>query len=96
MEARVLKRASFLVLALCPLRMAVAGVRRPLLEPDPGSEDGATLAELLEESAETRDEDRRRGRPLEPEERIDPNRATEVELDRLPGIGLSTALRIVE
>jgi competence protein ComEA len=67
-----------------------------LLEPDPGSEDGATLAELLEESAETRDEDRRRGRPLEPGERIDPNRATEVELDRLPGIGLSTALRIVE
>jgi competence protein ComEA len=50
----------------------------------------------LEESAETRDEDRRRGRPLEPGERIDPNRATEVELDRLPGIGVSTALRIVE
>ena len=67
MEARVLKRASFLVLALCSLRMAVAGVRRPLLEPDPGSEDGATLAELLEESAETRDEDRRRGRPRTPE-----------------------------
>jgi competence protein ComEA len=96
MEARVLKRASFLVLALCSLRMAVAGVRRPLLEPDPGSEDGATLAELLEESAETRDEDRRRSRPLQPGERIDPNRATEVELDRLPGIGPSTAFRIVE
>ncbi len=96
MEARVLKRASFLLLVLCSLRMAVAGVRRPLLEPDPGSEDGATLAELLEESAETRDEDRRRRRPLKPGERIDPNRATEVELDRLPGIGPSTALRIVE
>lgn len=96
LEARVLRRASFLVLTLCSLRVAVAGVRRPLLEPGPGSEDGATLAELLEESAETRDEDRRRRRPLEPGERIDPNRATEVELDRLPGIGPSTALRIVE
>ena len=95
-EARVLKRASFLVLTLCSLRMAVAGVRRPVLEPGSGSEDAATLAELLEESTETRDDDRRRQNPLRPGERIDPYRATDVELDRLPGIGPSTALEILK
>lgn len=34
--------------------------------------------------------------PLAPEERLDPNRAPEVELARLPGIGPALARRIVE
>lgn len=40
-------------------------------------------------------ENKERGRPLAEGERIDPNRATEVELDRLPGVGPALAARIV-
>jgi competence protein ComEA len=49
--------------------------------------------------AATRDavalEERRRT-PLGPGERVDPNRAPEVELSRLPGVGPATATRILE
>lgn len=38
---------------------------------------------------------RRASRPLAADERLDPNRAPEVELDRLPGVGPSTARAIV-
>jgi competence ComEA-like helix-hairpin-helix protein len=41
-------------------------------------------------------EGRERSRPLGEGERIDPNRASAVELDRLPGIGPALADRIVE
>lgn len=37
---------------------------------------------------------RRASRPLAPGERLDPNRAPEVELERLPGVGPSTARAI--
>lgn len=40
-------------------------------------------------------EGKRRGERLAPDERIDPNRASEVELDRLPGVGPSLAHAIV-
>jgi competence ComEA-like helix-hairpin-helix protein len=40
-------------------------------------------------------ENRERARPLGEGERIDPNRATEVDLDRLPGVGPALAARIV-
>ncbi len=38
---------------------------------------------------------RRASRPLAPGERLDPNRVPEVELERLPGVGPSTARAIV-
>ena len=41
-------------------------------------------------------EKERRSRPLSDGEKIDPNRAAEAELDRLPGVGASKALRIVQ
>ncbi len=53
-------------------------------------------AELLRRS---REEERRaayRRKPLEPGETIDPNRADELTLDRLPGVGEGTARAIVE
>lgn len=54
------------------------------------------LPQLLEESREARAEAALRGRPLGPGERVDPNRATEIELDRLPGVGPRVARAIVE
>lgn len=62
----------------------------PLLPPDTSA-----YASLLEETDSLIDEEARRGEPLAPGERIDPNRASEVELDRLPGVGPALAGRIV-
>lgn len=63
--------------------------------------DGTALLEAIDLSAHTEvadsalSERRRRERPLEPGERIDPNTASAVELDRLPGVGPALADRIV-
>jgi competence ComEA-like helix-hairpin-helix protein len=57
--------------------------------------DESVLPELLEASREAARVETRRAEALGPEERVDPNRADEVELDRLPGIGPSTARAIV-
>ncbi len=54
------------------------------------------LPGLLEESRVARAEEALRQRPLGVGERIDPNRATEAELDRLPGVGPGVARSIVE
>lgn len=51
---------------------------------------------LLDETRRARAEVERRSRPLEEGERIDPNRASAAELDRLPGVGPAVADRIVE
>ena len=51
--------------------------------------------ELLEQSRSAARGDAARSRPLGPGERLDPNRATEEELDRLPGIGAATARAMV-
>lgn len=53
------------------------------------------LPELIEGTLEATEESARRRAPLEEGETIDPNRASDVELDRLPGIGPSTARAIV-
>jgi competence protein ComEA len=53
------------------------------------------LTALLQESRRERDEAARRREPLGEGERLDPNRASDVELDRLPGVGAATALAIV-
>jgi len=88
-----MRRAAGLLLVASLVRLVYEG--RPV-EPvvPPGSED--VLPELLAESESLQVEGERRGLPLREGEQIDPNQASEVELDRLPGIGPTTALAIVE
>lgn len=95
-ETRALRRAALLVLSLGLVRATVERVRAPALMEAVDSASSRKRASLLEESSERRDEQARRGRPLSPGERIDPNVAPESELDRLPGVGPATARRIVE
>ena len=54
------------------------------------------LAELEKESRDEADEEARRSAPLAPGETLDPNRSSEEDLDRLPGIGPATARSIIE
>ncbi|MEX2465369.1 MAG: helix-hairpin-helix domain-containing protein [Gemmatimonadota bacterium] len=88
-EARALKRAVVVLLVVSSVRWAWA---RP--EPPPTA-DGNVLDELLEESRVAATEEQRRAEPLADGERIDPNRADEIQLDRLPGVGPATARAIV-
>ncbi len=53
-------------------------------------------AEVLGKSRASLARERARTRPLAPGERLDPNRATPGELDRLPGVGPAVARAIVE
>lgn len=53
------------------------------------------LPTLTAESVREAREAERRSRPLAPDERLDPNRAPEEELDRLPGVGPATARALV-
>lgn len=62
----------------------------PLLPPDT-----TAYGPLLEETDQLLEEEARRGMPLASGERIDPNRDSEVELSRLPGVGPALAARIV-
>ena len=57
--------------------------------------DDTILPELAAESRAAAAEEERRAAPLGEGERIDLNRADEAELDRLPGVGPSTARAIV-
>lgn len=52
--------------------------------------------EVRARAAEALEQERIRNRPLEPGERIDPNRADALQLDRLPRVGAAMAERIVE
>jgi len=74
------------------LRVWLAG---PLPEA-PVSREVDDLPELLTESAQAVTEQEERKRRLEPGETLDPNRASEIQLDRLPGVGPSLAKSIVE
>lgn len=91
-ERRALYRAAVLLLAVSAVRWGVE-VRGT------GTDDGLpaddALAEHLASTTAATVEEDRRSRPLEDGERIDPNRADVVELDRLPGVGPSTAAAIV-
>jgi competence protein ComEA len=91
-ERRVLMRSLVLLLVAGLVRVA-ADRRRPPAEvlghlPDRAAELDAAAAALAEEQA-------RRTRPLAEGERLDPNRASAAELDRLPGVGPALAGRIV-
>ena len=90
-ESRALKRAVVVLVLVSSVRWAWAQAA-----PTGQASEGAdVLDELLEESVHAAAEEEARSRPLEPGERIDPNRADEVELDRLPGVGPATARAIV-
>ncbi len=93
-ETRALLASSALVI--------LAAIGRMLLQTAPAEPRGHGLdssvpvdsALALAESVHV--EQRLRGVPLAEGERIDPNRAGEVELDRLPGVGPALARAIVE
>ncbi len=92
MEGRSLLRGGMLLVALGVVRIGVDHV----LVPDPGLVVGETdLPQLLDESREAKEEQARRSAPLTPGETLDPNRSGEEDLDRLPGIGSSTARALV-
>lgn len=92
MEGRGLLKGAVLLLALSLARMALTG------PPGPGVSPGGRadhLPALLEEARETRDAQARRSEPLGKGEALDPNRSTEEELDRLPGVGPRVAEAII-
>lgn len=63
----------------------------PLFPPDT-----TAYPRLVEATREAVAAEERRRTPLEPGERVDPNRAPAIELARLPGVGPAIAGRIVE
>ena len=95
------ERQALLVTAL--LLVAGAGVRivsapEPGVEWDTGVSDTLVvngLAEVRQGAEAALERERIRSRPLGPGERIDPNRADELQLDRLPRVGPALAARIV-
>lgn len=89
-ETRALGRAALLLLAASVVRLAWGA---PAPEPPPGGSDA--LPELLAASRDRAEQEEARGKPLRAGERLDPNRASAVELDRLPGVGPATAEALV-
>lgn len=104
-EQRALRRAAILLLVLSAARWGTA--QWPGSEATPsnltarlegvgsGEAGGRGPEDLLRRSRSARDEVERRSRPLDPGERLDPNRADAAELDRLPGIGPALAEALV-
>ena len=91
-ETRALSRAAAVLVLISAVRFGVESRRgAPLFESDSAS----VLPALSEAVAEARAEQERRGKPLGPSERLDPNTASDVDLDRLPGVGPATALAII-
>jgi competence protein ComEA len=91
-EGRALARTACVLLVAATVRWAGAARAVPPVVP---ADSAQALAGLLDESRRERDEAARRREPLAEGERIDPNRASEVDLDRLPGVGPGTARAIV-
>ncbi len=91
-ESRTLAITAGVLLLAGVARAGLEAVRSPVaLEADTVS-----ARALAEDSREMVDERERRSAPLAPGERLDPNAASEEELDRLPGIGPAAARAIVE
>lgn len=83
------------------LLVILSAIGRAVLTPRPADLRGERLANAGIDSAlavaeSTYTEAERRRTPLDADERIDPNRASDVELDRLPGVGPSLARAIVD
>lgn len=91
-ESRTLAITAGVLFLAGAARAGLEAVRPPLaLEADTVSADA-----LAADSRDMVDEQERRSAPLAPGERLDPNTASEEELDRLPGIGPAAARAIVE
>jgi len=91
-EGRALARTAAVLLVAATVRWGVSSRWGPPLLPA----DAATaLPGLLQESQIAREEASRRAAPFAEGERLDPNRADEVDLDRLPGVGAATARAVV-
>ena len=90
-ETRVLARTAAVLLVVSAVRYGWEAHRSPTLL-SAAVDDGP---ELLAESRLLKEELDARQRPLGVGEKIDPNSASEVELDRLPGLGPATARAIV-
>jgi competence protein ComEA len=90
-ESVALRRAAVVLLLVSGLRWAWT----ERSEQSADAVEGDVLPELFEATGKATSERARRTEPLAPGEKIDPNRASEVELDRLPGIGPVTARAIV-
>jgi competence ComEA-like helix-hairpin-helix protein len=90
-ESRSLRRATALLVLLSAARWVAS---QPTTAPGIPATDSA--ASLAREARAAADEEAVRNRPLAEGETVDPNRASEVQLDRLPGVGPATARAIVE
>lgn len=90
-EGRIVLRAAGALLLAGVIRLGVSPGPAP---PPPGGLEAASA--LRDSSAVLAVSEEQASRPLSPGERIDPNRADAVELDRLPGIGPGLARRIVQ
>ena len=81
------------VLLATGLLRAGCAPRTPPEDALPGR--GVDPSALVDSAGVLAAEEARRSRPLDPGETLDPNRAPEAELDRLPGVGPSLARAIV-
>ena len=93
MEGRSLMRGGVILLVLSLVRVGLDHRRGREVDPAPAPNQ---LEELRQESLALRESEERRNTPLGPGETLDPNRSSEEELDRLPGVGPATARALVE
>jgi len=93
-ETRALKRATLILLAVSAARWGWS-MRSPSTDEGAAVGAAAALPELIAGTAAANEEGARRRAPLTEDERLDPNQATDIDLDRLPGVGPATALAIV-
>ncbi len=91
-ENRALARAAGVLLVLSVVRLGWDRARPPVKTEGAG---GDVLPGLLRRSRTGLTQATERARPLEPGQHLDPNRASAIELDRLPGVGPSLAGAIV-
>ncbi len=89
-DARSVRFAAATLLAVSVVRWAVWGGSA-----GPATTGAGVLGALSEEESRAVAVAERANTPLAEDERIDPNRADVTELDRLPGVGATTALAIV-
>lgn len=91
-ESRTLAITAGVLFLAGAARAGLEAVRPPVAV----EADSVSAQELSVDSQEMVDEEERRSAPLAPGERLDPNTASEEQLDRLPGIGPAGARAIVE
>jgi len=91
-EGSALARAAVVLLVISGIRWGMeAGAR----EAPEARADSTVLADHIAATEAAADEEDERSRRLDDDERIDPNTADEIQLDRLPGIGPATARAVV-